>query len=331
MSQDEMRAVLMLGKGGPDVLETATVPRPMPGPGQIQVQVASSGVNRADLLQRRGRYPVPPGYPENILGMEYAGTVAAVGPHVSAWQVGDRVMGLIGGGGYAQYVVVHEREAIPVPDGMELVPAGAVPEVYLTAFDAMFSQMGLTTGESVLIHAVGGGVGTAAVQLARWVGAESFGTSRTVEKLRDARELGLDHGIQGGEKVWSDAVLDITGGRGVDVILDLVGGPYLRENIRALAQKGRIITVGVSGGAKAELNLRGLMAKRGSITGTLLRSRPLEEKATLAREFARVALPALESGMLKPVVDRVYVPEEAPDAHTRMESNQNFGKLLIQW
>lgn len=331
MSQDEMRAVLMLGKGAPDVLQAATVPRPVPGPGQIQVRVASSGVNRADLLQRRGRYPVPPGYPENIPGMEYAGTVSAVGPHVSDWAVGDRVMGLIGGGGYAQYVVVHQREAIPVPDGLELVEAGAVPEVYLTAFDAMFSQMGLRAGESILIHAVGGGVGTAAVQLARWAGAESFGTSRTLEKLKDARELGLDHGIQGGEDGWSDVVLDLTDGRGVDVVLDLVGGPYLRENIRALAPRGRIITVGVSGGAKTEINLLGLMAKRGSLTGTLLRSRPLEEKAALAREFARVALPALASGMLKPVVDRVYAPEEAPEAHTRMESNENFGKLLIQW
>jgi putative PIG3 family NAD(P)H quinone oxidoreductase len=326
-----MRAVLMIGRGEPDVLVTADTPRPGPGPGQILVEVAASGVNRADLLQRRGRYPVPPGFPENILGLEYSGRVAALGAGVSSWNVGDPVMGITGGGAYAQYVVVHEREAISTPDGMDLVEAGAIPEAYLTAFDALMAQMGLEAGESVLIHAVGSGVGTAALQLARWSGARTFGTSRTLEKLRRARELGLEHGVQGGADGWSDAVLDLTDGRGVDVILDLVGGPYLSENVRSLAAGGRIITVGVTGGAEATLSLRGLMAKRGSITGTVLRARPMEEKATLAQRFGRVALAALTEGRMKPVVDRTFTPEQAPEAHRHMETNLNFGKLLIVW
>jgi putative PIG3 family NAD(P)H quinone oxidoreductase len=326
-----MRAVLMIGRGEPDVLVTADAPRPVPGPGQILVEVAAAGVNRADILQRRGRYPVPPGYPENILGLEYSGRVVQVGEGVSSWQPGDSVMGITGGGAYARYVVVHEREAIAVPRGMEVVQAGGVPEAYLTAFDALVAQMGLQAGESVLIHAVGSGVGTAALQLARWAGAETFGTSRTLDKLKQARDLGLEHGVQGGEAGWSDAVLDLTSGRGVDVVLDLVGGPYLGENIRCLATGGRIVTVGVTGGADASLNLRGLMAKRGSLTGTVLRARPLEEKAALAQRFGRVALPGLTDGRLKPIIDRTFTPEEAPDAHRRMEANLNFGKLLIVW
>jgi len=327
-----MRAVIMIGRGEPDVLVTADVPLPVPGPGQILVQVAASGVNRADLLQRRGRYPVPPGYPENILGLEYSGTVAETGPGVTDWRPGDRVMGITGGGGYARYLVVHEREAIPVPDGLDLLEAGAVPEAFLTAFDALVAQMRLQAGESVLVHAVGSGVGTAAVQLARWAGAGTFGTSRTVDKLRRARELGLEHGISAaGEEGWCEALLDVTGGRGADVILDLVGGPYLADNIRALATGGRIVTVGVTGGREAALDLRALMGKRGSVTGTVLRARPLEQKAALAQRFRRVALPALADGRLRPVVDATLTPEQAPEAHRRMEANLNFGKLLIVW
>ena len=242
-----------------------------------------------------------------------------------------RFMGITGGGAYARYVVVHEREAIPVPQGMDVVQGGGVPEAYLTAFDALVAQMGLQAGESVLIHAVGSGVGTAALQLARWAGAETFGTSRTLDKLKQARDIGLEHGVQGREAGWSDAVLDLTSGRGVDVVLELVGGPYLGENIRCLATGGRIVTVGVTGGADASLNLRGLMAKRGSLTGTVLRARPLEEKAALAQRFGRVALPALADGRLKPIIDRTFTPEEAPEAHRRMEANLNFGKLLIVW
>ncbi|MDT8340020.1 MAG: NAD(P)H-quinone oxidoreductase [Longimicrobiales bacterium] len=332
MSLRKMRAVIMLGPGEPDVLTLADVPAPTPGPGQILVQVAASGVNRADLLQRRGRYPVPAGYPDNIPGLEFAGTVAGTGPGVREWAPGDRVMGITGGGAYARFVVVHAREAIPVPPEVDLVEAGALPEAFLTAFDALFDQARLGAGESLLIHAVGSGVGTAALQLARWAGARTFGTSRTVDKLRRARELGLEHGVAaaGGEG-WCEAVLDLTGGRGADVILDLVGGPYLADNVRALATGGRIVTVGVTGGREAHLDLRALMGKRGSVRGTVLRARPLEEKAALAQRFRRVALTALAEGSLRPVVEATFPPDEAAEAHRRMESNLNFGKLLIVW
>lgn len=331
MAHETMRAVIMLGKGEPDVLTVADVPAPEPGPGQIRVKVASSGVNRADLLQRRGRYPVPPGVPDNIPGLEYAGVVESVGPGVSAWEAGDAVMGITGGAGYAEFVVVHEREAVRAPAGMDPVTAGAIPEVFLTAFDAIFLQMNLRAGESVLIHAVGGGVGTAAVQLARWAGCETLGTSRTLEKLRGARELGLEHGILGGENDWREAVMDITGGRGVDVVLDLVGGPYLADNVRALATGGRIVTVGVTGGRSADLDLRGLMARRGSITGTVLRARPLEEKGALANEFSRRVVRGFETEDLKPVIDHIFPAEDAAESHRRMESNVNFGKILLSW
>ena len=326
-----MRAVVHPEPGSPDVLQVQDVPRPEPGPGQVRIRVASSGINRADLLQRMGRYPVPPGSPDDIPGLEYAGTVEAVGPQVFGVTAGDRVMGIVGGGAYAECVLAHEREVIPVPEGLHLVAAGAIPEAYLTAFDALVVQAGLQAGERLLIHAVGSGVGTAALQLAAWAGARTLGTSRTPEKLEQARDMGLGRAIAGGEADWATEVLEATDGHGADVILDLVGGPYLAGNLRAVAPRGRIITVGVTGGREAVLDLRALMGKRASITGTVLRARPLEEKATLAQRFRSVALGAIADGRLAPVVDRTFPPEEAAEAHRRMEANLNFGKLLLVW
>lgn len=331
MPSSTMRAVVQSEPGPPEVLRVGEVPRPDPGPGQIRVRVAASGINRADLLQRVGRYPVPAGSPEDIPGLEYAGTVEATGAHVTSVREGDRVMGIVGGGGYAECVLTHEREAVPVPDEVDLVRAGAIPEAYLTAFDALVVQMGLQAGERVLVHAVGSGVGTAALQLARWAGAWTVGTSRTPDKLERALGMGLDHAVAGGEEDWAADVLDATGGRGADLILDLVGAPYLAGNLRAVAPGGRIITVGVTGGREASLDLRALMGKRASITGTVLRARPLEEKAALAQRFRAVALDAVADGRLAPVVDRTFAPDEAPEAHRRMEANLNFGKLLLVW
>jgi putative PIG3 family NAD(P)H quinone oxidoreductase len=331
MTPKSMRAVVVTAEGGPEVLQLREVPRPDPGPGQVRIQVATSGVNRADLLQRQGLYPAPEGSPSDIPGLEYSGTVEAVGPGVLGFGEGDRVMGLVAGGGYAEFLVVHEREVVPVPAGLDLTRAGAVPEAFLTAFDALVAQMGIRAGEQVLIHAVGSGVGTAALQLVRWAGARALGTSRTPEKLARASEMGLAVGIRGGDREWADDVLEATDGRGVDVILDLVGGPYLQGNLRALASRGRIITVGITGGRKEVIDLRMLMAKRGSITGTVLRARPLEEKAALAQHFQRVALAALGDGRLAPVLDETFAAHDAADAHRRMEANLNFGKLLLVW
>ena len=325
-----MRAILARAPGGPEVMTLEQVPLPQPGRGEVRVRVAASGLNRGDLVQRLGKYPAPPGWPPHILGLEFAGTVDALGEGAEA-KIGDRVMGLVGGGGYAEAVVVHARELVPVPAGMSLQDAGAVPEVFLTAFDALFQQMELVLGETLLIHAVGSGVGSAALQLALAAGARVIGTSRTPDKLTRAAELGLEHGIVAGEGDWAKEVLAATGGRGADVILDLVGAPYLAGNTKAIATSGRMIVVGVTGGPKSELDLRALMSKRASITGTVLRSRPIEEKIALARAFADQVVPLFEAGRLEPVVDAFFRPENVADAHRRLEASDTFGKLVLLW
>ncbi len=327
---DSMRAVVMAGYGDPDVLQLRSVGKPDPGPGEILVRVRSSGLNRADLLQRVGRYPPPPGFSEEILGLEYAGVVEAAGPGVELWDLGDRVMGILGGGGYAEYVAVHERTAVKVPAGVSLEDAGAIPEVFMTAFDALFRQMGLSEGETVLIHAVGSGVGTAAVQLAQAAGVRAIGTSRTPDKLDRALELGLDMGILG-DGEWPERVMAASGGEGVDVILDLVGGEYLEGNLQVLGQGGRQVVVGVPSGPKGQIDLRLLMGKRALIKGTVLRARPLEEKITLAREFEHRVCPLFAARNIRTVVDRTYPPDQAPSAHRAMAANENFGKILLLW
>lgn len=331
MGQGAMRAVVIREPGPPEVLEVRDVPRPEPGPGEIRVAVAASGVNRADLLQRRGRYPAPPGWPQDIPGLEYAGVVDAVGRGVTLWRPGDAVMGLVGGGGYAEAVVVDEREALPVPAGLDIVEAGALPEAWLTAWDAMVVQMGLTAGETVLIHAVGSGVGTAALQIARAVGARTIGTSRTPGKLERARALGLDVALAGGDEPWPEAVRAATGGRGVDVVVDLVGGGYAAGDLECVAEEGRIVIVGVPAGSEATIDLRALMRRRASMTGTVLRARPSEQKVALARDATRRLVPLIEGRGLRPVSDRRFAPHEAPEAHRVMEANLNFGTLSIVW
>ena len=325
-----MRAIVMREPGDADVLEMQEVERPAPGDGDLLVRVASSGVNRADLLQREGRYPAPAGYSEQVLGLEYAGTVEAVGHGVDRFAVGDAVMGITGGGGYAEFVVESASTAVAAPANLDLVQVGAVPEVFMTAFDAAFVQEGLLKDETLLVHAVGSGVGTAALQLGARAGVTVIGTSRTPAKLERAAELGLTHGVVA-EPGWPELIMKLTGGRGVDVILDLVGGPYLAGNQRVLAQRGRHIVVGVPGGLKAEIDLRALMGRRGSIRGTVLRARPVEEKDALARAFETQVLPGFDDGALQPVIDTVFPAAKASNAHRYMESNRNFGKILLEW
>lgn len=326
-----MRAVTIDEPGGPEVLRVREVERPRPGRGEVLVRVRASGINRADLLQRQGRYPAPEGWPQEIPGLEYAGTVEEVGPGVTAWSPGEEVMGLVGGGAYAEYVVVGDRTPVRVPEGVALEAAGGIPEVFVTAWDALLRQMGLEAGETLLIHAVGSGVGTAALQLARAAGARTVGTSRTPAKVDRARGLGLDVGIVSGGDGWTDEVRTATGGRGVDVILDLVGAAYLEGNARALAPGGRWIVVGVPGGSRGEIDLRSLMGSRATLRGTVLRARPPEEKATLARAFEERVVPLFERGALRPVVDRVLPADAAGEAHGVMEANENFGKLILDW
>jgi len=325
-----MRAVVIPEFGGPEVLELREEKCPTPGPGEVLVKVRSSGLNRADLIQRMGKYPAPPGSPQDIPGLEFAGIVEEVGASAFHWKPGDVVMGIVGGGGYGEYLVTHERTVVPVPRGISPEDAGAIPEAFMTAFDAIQLQMELSEGETILIHAVGSGVGTAAVQLAWALGARTIGTARTPEKLDNAKPLGLDVGIVG-EEGWPEAVLEATDGEGVDVILDLVGGPYLAGNQRVMGLGARQIVVGVPGGVKAEIDLRALMGKRASIRGTVLRARPLVEKVSLALAFGAQVIPLFEKGVIRPVIDRTFPPEEAADAHRWMEENRNFGKLLLLW
>lgn len=327
---ETMRAVVIRESGGPEVLELREVPAPAAGPGEIRVRVTSSGVNRADLLQRRGAYPAPPDSPRDIPGMEFSGIVEEVGSGVTRWAPGDPVMGIVGGGGYAERIVTHADAAVRVPAGMGVEEAGAIPEVFMTAYDAVVLQEGLRSGETLLVHAVASGVGTAALQLGRAWGARVIGTSRSADKLRRAEGLGLEHALLADER-WADRVLEITEGRGADVIMDLVGGPYLAGNQKVLAPGGRLIVVGVTGGPKAEVDLRSLMVRRASVRGTVLRARPLEEKIALTQAFESEVMPLFGTGTLRPVVDQVLPAEQAADAHRLLETNATFGKVLLRW
>jgi putative PIG3 family NAD(P)H quinone oxidoreductase len=326
-----MKAVIITRPGGPEVLEIQERPKPEPGIGQIRVRVHASALNRADLMQREGNYPVPPGVSAEISGMEYAGEVDALGPAATLWKVGDRVMGIIAGAGHAEYLCVHEREAIPVPQALSWEEAAAIPEAFLTAYDALFNRLSLHTGETVLIHAVGSGVGTAALQIARVAGASVIGTARSAEKLERAKKLGLDFGIDASRGDWAAQVEAAIGAERVHAVLDLVGGSYLESNLRVLGSLGRIVVVGLTAGAVAPFNMGVLLRKRLTIVGTMLRGRPVEEKIALARDFSERIVPLFAAGRLKPVIDRVFPFNEVRAAHELMESNKTFGKIVLRW
>jgi NADPH2:quinone reductase len=325
-----MKAVIITRPGGAEVLEIQERPSPEPGPGEVRVRVRASALNRADILQRRGNYPVPPGAPADISGLEYAGEVDAVGQSVSLWRAGDRVMGIVGGGGHAEFVCVQEREAIPIPKGMSWEHAAAIPEAFLTAHDALFNRLKLQTGETLLIHAVASGVGTAGFQLARVAGATVVGTARSASKLERAKALGLDIAIDATSD-WVAQIEAAIGEERVTAVMDLVGGGYLEGNLRVLALRGRIVVVGLTGGTAAQLNMGVLLRKRVTIIGTVLRARPLEEKIALASDFSESVVPLFETGLIKPVVDRVLPFSEIRAAHELMESNATFGKIVLRW
>ena len=327
-----MRAVIITKPGGVDVLEVRLTDAPSePTADRVQVRVRASALNRADVLQRMGRYPPPAGAPRDIPGLEFAGEVERIGPEVHEWQIGDRVFGICGGGAHAEYVSVPASHLAAVPANLDWAAAAAVPEVFMTAHDALFTQAHLQPGESVMVHAAGSGVGTAAIQLIRRAGAKAFGTSRTAQKLTTAKEFGLDQSIVVNEDplVMVDAVTKWTAGIGVDVVLDLVGAAYLEANLRSMAPRGRMIQVGTTSGSKATLDIGIVMSKRLTLKGTVLRARSVEEKATVTRLFAKHVVPLLADGSVKPVIDRTYKLEEIREAHARMEANENFGKIVI--
>ena len=322
-----MRAAIITRPGGPEVLEIQQVETPEPEGDLVRVRVRASGVNRADLLQRAGGYPAPPGAPSNIPGLEFAGEVDAVGPLARTWKPGQRVMGLAGGGAQAEYILAHEGLLVEIPDNLDFVQAAGVPEVFMTAHDALFTQAGLQMGERVLIHAVGSGVGTAAIQLARAAGATTFGTSRTPAKLESARVLGLDVALS--DANFADEIHRLTNNKGVHVIIDFVGAAYIEQNLQALGLWGRIVFLATMGGTQASVNLGLLMQKRISLRGVTLRTRTLEEKLAVTRRFATHVLPLLAGGRVRPIIEQAYTLEQISEAHRAMGENRNFGKFVI--
>ncbi len=322
-----MRAVVLGSYGGVEVLQIKEVPDPVPGPGEVEVAIATTALNRADLLQRRGLYPGPP-MDHEIPGMEFAGTVASVGAGVGEWSAGDEIMGIVGGGAYAERLVLPARQALPVPTGIALADAAAIPEVFMTAFDALVVQGGLTSGRWALVHAGASGVGTASIQIAKAVGAR-IAVTASAGKLDRCRDLGADIAVDYRSESFLDVITDATGGRGVDVVLDVIGGEYTIDNIKALRVGGRLIQVGVMGRQSVELPLGMLLPKRASIIGTVLRARPVEEKIALTQQVRHELLPLFESGELVPVIDSRYRLDDIAEAHTYMETNASVGKILI--
>jgi putative PIG3 family NAD(P)H quinone oxidoreductase len=323
-----VRAIGISAPGGPEVLVAVDVPDPDVGPGEVLLRVAATAVNRADLLQRMGLYSPPPGA-SDILGMEASGEVERVGEGVRDWKAGDRVCALLSGGGYAELVAVPAGQLMRVPAGIDLVQAAAIPEVFITAHDNLVSRARLQSGEVVLIHGGAGGVGTAAIQVARRAGARVLVTAGSPEKLHRSLELGAEAGINHRNEDFVSRVQELTGGHGADVILDVMGASYLERNLQALAADGRLVVIGMQGGVRAEIDLNGLLRKRGTLIATMLRNRPLEQKAAIVAEFTRTAMPGFADGSLRPVVDRVLPLEQAAEAHRLTEAGENIGKLVL--
>ncbi len=322
-----MKAITLAGYGGCEMLVPREVPAPVPGPEEILVDVAATAVNRADVLQRMGLHPGPPAE-FDIPGLEFAGSVAAVGGRVQEHSVGDSVMGLVSAGGYAEQLTVHERVAMTVPEGTPTLDAAAIPEVWITAFDALVCQGGLTSGRTALVHGGGSGVGSAAIQLVKALGA-SIVTTSSARKTELCSALGADLALDYAADDFVEAVRGFTSGRGADVVLDVLGGEYVNRNLEAVRVGGRILQVGLLAGGGARVSLGKLLSKRVHLIGTALRSRPLEEKITLSRRFAAEVLPLFDSGLLHPVIDSRYPLSKAAEAHRWMESNANFGKILL--
>jgi putative PIG3 family NAD(P)H quinone oxidoreductase len=326
-----MRAAVITRPGGPDVLEIQERPTPMPAANEVLVRVRASALNRADLLQRQGMYPAPPGAPADIPGMEFVGEVAALGADVTGWHEGDRVFGIVGGGGNAEYLVTDAGTIARVPSALSWTDAAAIPEAFITAHDALVTQAAVRGGETVLIHAVGSGVGLASVQLARAWKATPFGTARTASKIERAREFGLTDGVVVNEDVGVivAAAERWTSGKGIDVTLDLVAGAYVAAGIQAAAKRGRIMLIGTVAGRSATIPVGMVLGKRLTLRGTVLRARAVEEKREATAAFARDVVPLLESGAIRPTVDSVLGLGDIRAAHERLSSNETFGKVVL--
>ncbi|OFW04797.1 MAG: NAD(P)H-quinone oxidoreductase [Acidobacteria bacterium RIFCSPLOWO2_02_FULL_67_36] len=325
-----MIAIEIAQPGGPEVLRPVERPVPVPGDGEVLVRVEAAGVNRPDVMQRMGKYPPPPGA-SDVPGLEIAGTIAALGPAANEgrWRVSDRVCALVAGGGYAEYCVVPSAQCLPIPAGLSMRQAAAVPETFFTVWTNLFQRAGLREGETVLVHGGTSGIGTTAIQLARAFGGEVYATAGTDAKCAACVRLGAKRAINYREEDFVEAIRAATAGRGVDVILDIIGGDYLPRNIDALAMNGRLVQIGLIGGARAAFNLTPVLQRRLTITGSTLRARTVEEKGALAREVETHVWPLLAHGTVAPVIDRTFPLARAADAHRRIESGEHVGKIVL--
>ncbi len=323
-----MKAIIITKPGLPGVLELSEVDKPEPAKGEILIKVKAVGVNRADCIQRQGRYPAPADCPQDIPGLEYAGVVEKSGG--SAFKKGDKVFGLVGGGSYAEYLVTHERTVARMPKKMSFVQAAAVPEAFVTAYDAIVEQGQLKSGQFVLVNAAGSGVGMAALQICKTLGAKCVGTVRSKSKADRLAELGFKNIIVCTDGKFSKDIVPLTHDNNVDLVVELVGGDYIEEDLNCLAPKGKIILIGLLAGNRTQVNLGALLSKRATIKGTTLRARPLEEKIAAAQLLTKNICPLFESGDLKPNIDRVFSLSEAAEAHKMMEKNENLGKIVLE-
>jgi putative PIG3 family NAD(P)H quinone oxidoreductase len=314
--------------GGPEVLRAVERPDPTPGPGEVLIRVAAAGVNRPDVMQRRGAYPPPPGA-SDIPGLEVSGTIVEMGSGVSTWRSGDRVCALVSGGGYATMCVAPAPQCLRIPSSLDFVAAAAIPETFFTVWTNVFDRGHLRSGERALFHGGSSGIGTTAIQLARARGADVFATAGSDEKCRACEQLGATHAINYRSKDFVEAIRELTGGRGVDVILDIVGGSYLQRNLQALAVDGRLVQIGLMGGETATFDLRRVLGRRLTITGSTLRPRTVEEKGQIAAALEREVWPLLEQGIVKPIVHRTFSLHDAAEAHRVMESSEHIGKLVL--
>jgi len=324
----QMKAIAIAKPGGPEVLELREIARPEPRHGEILIRVEAAGVNRPDTIQRMGLYPPPPGAPETP-GLEVAGEVVATRPGVTLWKAGDRVCALLGGGGYAEYATVHETHALPIPKGFSAIEAAALPETFFTVWTNVFERGALKAGETFLVHGGTSGIGTTAIQLANCFGARVFATAGSAEKCAACLQLGAEAAINYREQDFVTEVKALTGGRGVDVILDMVGGPYIPRNIQSAAPDGRIVSIAFLQGSVAEVNFMPVMLKRLTLTGSTLRPRGIEEKAALARALREKVWPLIEAGRVRPRIDATFPLADAAKAHELMEKSTHIGKIVL--
>jgi NADPH2:quinone reductase len=324
-----MRAIVIREPGGPEVLEVQERPRPRPASTEVVIRVVAAGLNGADLLQRKGKYPVPPGVSAEIPGLEAAGVVAEVGDHVTRWKIGDEVTALLSGGGYAEFVAVAEGQCLPMPSGSDLLQAASLPETCCTVWSNVFELGGLQAGETILIHGGSSGIGTTAIQLAAARGATIIVTAGSPAKLKACHELGAHHVINYKNNDFEAQVKERTQGHGADVILDIVGGGYLQKNLEALAPGGRLVIIATKGGSKGELDISLMMRKQATITGSLLRPRLVEDKSRLVREVETHVWPLLRDDHFHPVIDSVFPMRQVAEAHRRLESSEHIGKIIL--